>query len=257
MMAYEAQIAGVGDNPPGRPGDQKSSRSMQRRSSRDWPTVRPRSSRPSAPSRRSASSTAAAPARFDDRRRTRGDRDRRGLRPLSADPVRRLPGVQRQRALFALPVVRRPEPAWPPCSAAAPGLGRGARRRCRACTCRPDCGWTRRGAGEVQTPPAGGGARQRPRLGDRVCSATPRPASSANASTNCSWSTATWSPPPCPPTEAKAKRPLGLPIRGSSGQSGRPGSAPSQDLRLRPRYPVDDDASQRKRDGAAASCTSG
>ena len=68
LMAYEGQIAGVGDDPPGQPLQALAIRFMQRRSGPSWRCGGPRSSRRCGPWRRWSSSTAAAPARSRRRR---------------------------------------------------------------------------------------------------------------------------------------------------------------------------------------------
>ena len=75
----------------------------------------------------------------------------------------------RPAALFALPVVRRPGPAWSRRWAAATSPpAPPTRPACRARTCPPGCASTRQeGAGEVQTPLLGAAADALA-LGDRV-----------------------------------------------------------------------------------------
>jgi D-serine deaminase-like pyridoxal phosphate-dependent protein len=86
LMAYEAQIAGVGDKPPGRPAYALVIRQMQRRSAAEL-------------ARRRAAIVAAVRRRHrldrGDRGRGRGHRDRRRLGSLPAQPVRQLPGLLR------------------------------------------------------------------------------------------------------------------------------------------------------------------
>ena len=113
LMAYEAQIAGVGDNPPGRPLYAQAIRMMQRKSAAELPG--------GAPHRRRGPRGDAAGVRqrrrhrlgAQDRGRASRHRDRRRVRAVPPDPVRQLPGFTGQpAALFALPVVRRPGPGW-------------------------------------------------------------------------------------------------------------------------------------------------
>ena len=124
MMAYEAQIAGVGDPPPGRP-------LRGRADPGDAAVSRPRA----APGARAA--VVAAVRRHADlefvngggtgsvaatARGPGGHRGRRRLGALRPDAVRRTTGARRPRpaAFFALPVVRAPGAAASrPCSAAA------------------------------------------------------------------------------------------------------------------------------------------
>ena len=112
LMAYESQIAGVGDNPPGRPLYARAIRIMQRKSAAELAdrraaivaairqltplefvngggTGRSRARRPSQPSRRSA--------------RVRACITRRCSTPTADSPAS-------PAAMFALPVVRRPGP---------------------------------------------------------------------------------------------------------------------------------------------------
>jgi D-serine deaminase-like pyridoxal phosphate-dependent protein len=171
LMAYEAQIAGVGDNPPGRPLYARAVRLMQRASGAEL-------------ARRRAAIVAAvrevAPLEFVNGGGT-GSLDRTAAEPavteLGAgsglyhsrlfDAYRGFSG--QPAALFALPVVRRPGPgvvtalgggylASGPGNASrlpAPYLPAGLRLD------------SEEGAGEVQTPLLGPAA-DRLRLGDRV-----------------------------------------------------------------------------------------
>src|SRR5690242_14178046 len=207
VMGYEGQIAGLGDAPPGHPVRARLIRLIQGRSMpelirRRTETIRQiqaltslefvngggtgsleSTARDTSVTELTAGSGLVGPTLFDAYRR---------FSPEAA-------------LLFALPVVRRPVPAWPRCSPAAtsppapaprtgcPGRtcraasaspGPRARARCRRrCAARPrtSCG-----------PGTGSGC------------ATPRPASwpSASASTTC-W-TRTGSSRPCPRTAARA-----------------------------------------------------
>ena len=132
LMSYEAHIAGVGDRPPGRPLMGAAIRAMQRASARELA------------GRRAAvveAVSAVAPLRFVNgggtglgrahRRRAGGDRGRGGLRALRPDAVRRLrrASARSPAALFALPVVRRPDARTATAARRRlPGLGRGGRR---------------------------------------------------------------------------------------------------------------------------------
>jgi D-serine deaminase-like pyridoxal phosphate-dependent protein len=171
MMAYEAQIAGVGDNPPGRPGYAKVIQVMQRRSISEL--ARRRAAIVAAISAvtplgfvngggtGSIQTTAAEPAVTEIGAGS-------GLyQPTLFDAYRAFTG--QPAALFALPVVRRPEPgvatvlgggylASGPAGAArlpSPYLPAGLRLD------------KNEGAGEVQTPLLGAAANDL-RLGDRV-----------------------------------------------------------------------------------------
>ena len=192
MMAYEGQIAGLGDGRRAGALRGAAIRAMQARSCREL-----RERRAAVVARRVLREVAAAGVR--QRRRHRQPRahaaeaavteaDRR-LGLLRADAVRRLPRASRLQpaAMFALPVVRRP----------------GARRRHRArrrlprLRARPSrdrlptpvparraCASTaHEGAGEVQTPLRGAAADRAARSATASTSATPRPASCASAST--------------------------------------------------------------------------
>ena len=172
LMAYEAQIAGVGDNPPGGRFTATPSGTCSAGPVRNWPCGARRSSPRSGRWRRWSSSTAAAPAR--SRRPTAEAAVTEigaGLRAVPARAVRQLPRFLRP----ARGAVRAARGAQ-----ARAGRGHRARRRlpgvrrrptpagCRCRTCRPGCGWTREeGAGEVQTPLLGPAADEL-RIGDRV-----------------------------------------------------------------------------------------
>ena len=122
LMAYESQIAGVGDAPPGKPllaaRDPLHAGAVARRAGPP-----PRRDRPGRPARWPtwSSSTAAAPAasrRPRPRRRSPRSPPDPGLyQSRLFDHYTNFSG--RPAALFALPVVRRPGPAWSPSSAAA------------------------------------------------------------------------------------------------------------------------------------------
>ena len=145
LMAYEAQIAGVGDAQPGQPLRDAAVRPMQRASAGR------------AAERRAAAVaavSAVAPLEFVNgggtgsvrahRGRAGGHRARRRLgaatrRRCSTPTARSRP---RPAALFALPVVRRPGARRRrPCSAAAtPPRARPARTGCPCRSTRPGCG---------------------------------------------------------------------------------------------------------------------
>ena len=112
LMAYEAQIAGVGDNPPGRPLYARAVRIMQRRSAAELALGAAPSSRPSAQltslefvnggGTGSLEGTSAEPAVTEIGAGS-------GLyHPTLFDAYRGFTG--QPAAMFALPVVRRPGP---------------------------------------------------------------------------------------------------------------------------------------------------
>ena len=173
LMSYEAQIAGLGDRPPGRPWLGAALRAVQRASARELAGA-PRGGRRRrrGPSRRSSSSTAAARARIERTAAEPAVTEVDGrLGPVRADAVRRLPRfAPRPAALSPSPWCAARARAWRRCWAAAtsrrappgpiacPGPSSPAGLRLDA----------REGAGEVQTPVPGAGAddlrRRRPRL---------------------------------------------------------------------------------------------
>lgn len=139
LMAYEAQIAGVGDDPPGRPGRAAAVRTMQRASAAELAERRAaivaavkeiaqlefvngggtgsleRTAAEEAVTEIGAGSGLFLPRLFD------------GYRTVGGRPA----------ALFALPVVRRPGPESSPCSAAATSRpGRSGRTGYHRSTCR-------------------------------------------------------------------------------------------------------------------------
>jgi D-serine deaminase-like pyridoxal phosphate-dependent protein len=171
LMAYEAQIAGVGDNPPGRPLYARAVRLMQRASGAEL-------------ARRRAAIVAAvrevAPLEFVNGGGT-GSLDRTAAEPavteLGAgsglyhprlfDAYRGFSG--QPAALFALPVVRRPGPGVVTALgggylASGPGNASRVPAPYLPAGLRLD---SEEGAGEVQTPLLGPAA-DRLRLGDRV-----------------------------------------------------------------------------------------
>ena len=111
LMSYEAHIAGVGDRPPGKPLMGAAIRAMQRLSARELAARR---------AAVAAAVRAVAPLRFVNGGGT-GSVERTaaeaavtevaaGSGPLRPDAVRRLPRVHPEpAALFALPVVRKPD----------------------------------------------------------------------------------------------------------------------------------------------------
>ncbi len=171
LMAYEAQIAGVGDDPPGRPAYARAVRAMQRRSAAELAGRRAaivKAVREVAPiefvnggGTGSIATTAAEPAVTEIGAGS-------GLyQPGLFDAYRAFSG--RPAALFALPVVRRPGPGVVTVLGGgylASGPGDAARLP------RPHLPGGLRldgneGAGEVQTPLLGAAADDL-RIGDRV-----------------------------------------------------------------------------------------
>jgi D-serine deaminase-like pyridoxal phosphate-dependent protein len=171
LMAYEAQIAGVGDNPPGRPLYGQAVRYLQRKSAAELAVRR---------AAIVAAVRAVAPLEFVNGGGT-GSLERTAAEPavteLGAgsglyhprlfDGYRGFSG--RPAALFALPVVRRPGPGV--VTALGGGyLASGAGNRSRLPAPYRPAGLRldrQEGAGEVQTPllgPAADGLR----IGDRV-----------------------------------------------------------------------------------------
>ena len=188
LMAYEAQIAGVGDKPPGRPLYALAVRQMQRRSAAEL-------------ARRRAAIVAAVqevtPLRFVNGGGTgsiAGTAAEDAVTEIGAgsglyqpslfDSYRAFSGLP--AALFALSVVRRPAPAWSPWPGAGtsrPGPPTAA--ACPSLTSRPACGWTSRKAPVRCRRPCSG----RPRTGCGSAtgsgSATPRRVSCASGSASC------------------------------------------------------------------------
>jgi hypothetical protein len=89
-MAYESQIAGVGDNPPGRPVYARAIRYMQRKSGDELAKRRDRCRGPSGVAAGVCQRRRDGLAGEDDRRGG-GDRDRRRIRALPPAAVRQLP----------------------------------------------------------------------------------------------------------------------------------------------------------------------
>jgi len=171
LMAYEAQIAGVGDNPPGRPAYARAVRAMQRRSAAELADRR---------AAIVAAVSAVAPLEFVNGGGTGSIQATAaepavteigagsGLyQPVLFDAYRSFSG--RPAALFALPVVRRPGPAVATVLgggylASGPGDAGRLPRPYLPAGLRLD---GIEGAGEVQTPLLGAAADGL-RLGDRV-----------------------------------------------------------------------------------------
>jgi D-serine deaminase-like pyridoxal phosphate-dependent protein len=140
LMAYEAQIAGVGDNPPGRPAYARAIRLMQRRSAAELAQRRAAivdAVRAVAPvgfvnggGTGSIAATAAEPAVTEVGAGS-------GLyQPRLFDAYRAFSGLP--AALFALPWCAAPAQAWRPCWAAATWrLVQATQAGCRSRTCRP------------------------------------------------------------------------------------------------------------------------
>ncbi len=171
LMAYEAQIAGVGDNPAGRPVYAMAVRYMQRRSGAELAVRR---------AAIVAAVRAVAPLEFVNGGGT-GSVEKTAaeaavteigagsglFQPRLFDSYRGFRG--RPAALFALPVVRRPGPGV--VTALGGGyLASGAANRARLPSPYLPAGLRldrQEGAGEVQTPLLGAAA-DRLRIGDRV-----------------------------------------------------------------------------------------
>ena len=171
LMAYEAQIAGVGDSPPGRPLYGRAVRYMQRKSAAELADRR---------AAIVAAACAVAPLEFVNGGGT-GSLERTAAEPavteLGAgsglynprlfDSYRGFTG--QPAALFALPVVRRPGPGV--VTALGGGyLASGPANRSRLPAPYLPAGLRldqEEGAGEVQTPLLGAAA-DRLRIGDRV-----------------------------------------------------------------------------------------
>ena len=173
---YEAQIAGVGDTPPGNPLRARAIRAMQALSTRELAgrraavveAVQGGSAR-RAPALElvNGGGTGSLERTASRARRDRGDGR---LWALRAEPVRRLPRRSRRpAALFALPVVRRPGPGVVTALGGgylASGSGDAARlpHPYLPAGLRLD---REEGAGEVQTPLLGEAA-DRLEIGERV-----------------------------------------------------------------------------------------
>ena len=253
LMAYESQIAGVGDRPPGRPLMGLAVRALQRASSaRARRTARGGGGRGA----RGRAASVRQRRRHREHRahggRARRDRGGGRLGPLRARPssTPTAPSAPRPAALFALPVVRRPGPGvvtalgggYPASGAAGPRsaspslpAARPAPRPHRGGGRGPDAAARRR-------PPTACGSAT-------ACGcATPRPASCASASTRLLRARrATGSSTSCRPTAARDRpsssrprrtrppaRARGRCRRSRSGPRvelarGRPGSGPSRD----------------------------
>ena len=196
VMSYEAQIAGLGDAPPGRPllRPDAAHRSSAARCGDCWTVA----AAAVAAARQhadlefvngggtgSVAATAADPAVTE---LTAGS----GLYgPTLFDAYRAWRPTP--AAYFALSVVRRPGRAWPPCTAAAgspparPSTSRLPRPGAAGAACACWHRGRRRGADPAGR--AGGGRTCASATGSG--SATPRPASCASTWTRCTWSAAT------------------------------------------------------------------
>ena len=178
IMSYEAQIAGLGDTPAGRPLRARAIRALQRRSARELAVRRAAAvaaveavSAGGVGAGRSSSSTAAAPA-ASSRRRRRPRSPR--LRPARGCTGRRCstPTARSRRGLprcSRCPSCAVPGPAWSRCWAAAtsppaPPMAARLPRPHLPAGLRLD---RQEGAGEVQTPLLGVAADGLA-LGDRV-----------------------------------------------------------------------------------------
>ena len=207
-MAYEGQIAGVGDRPPGKPLMRLALPIMQALSARELAGRRAEivdAVRSVAPLRfvngggtGSIERTAAEPAVTEVAAGS-------GLYgPTLFDTYRAF--TPRPAALFALPVVRKPTAKI--ATALGGGyLASGAAGRDRLPRPFLPAGLkldAREGAGEVQTPLLG---RRPPRCASATASgsATPRRASCASASTSCTSCAAASSSTPSRPTAARAR----------------------------------------------------
>lgn len=171
LMAYEAQIAGVGDNPPGRPAYAKAIRSMQRRSAAELAVRRAEIVRAvrefadvefvNGGGTGSLAATASEPSVTEIGAGS-------GLyQPTLFDAYRSFKG--QPAAMFALPVVRRPAPGVVTVLGGgylASGTANPSRlpRPYLPAGLRLD---GQEGAGEVQTPLLGAAAGEL-RVGDRV-----------------------------------------------------------------------------------------
>ena len=226
LMAYEAQIAGVGDAPPGKPllrlalpvVQALSARELARRRAAIVDAVREiaplrfvngggtgsieRTAAEPAVTEVAAGSGLYGPTLFDTyrgvqaaaRRAVRAAGRAQAVAEAGDGPRRRLPGLGRRGARSAAA----PGPSHPPAGPAR-GRGRGA-DAARGQGARPACG-SATGSG----------------------SATPRPASCASASTSCISSAASRSSTPCRPIAARA-RPSSRATRRRSSRGSRRGA---------------------------------
>ena len=194
LMAYEGQIAGVGDEPPGRRLRGAAIRFMQRRSAKELAERRGGDRRRDRRVLRAADRQRRRHRQpRDDRRRGGGDRGDRGLRLLRPHPLRQLQPLHPDPGgRFALPIVRKPAPEM------ATALGGGYLASGAGDAARLPSPWLP--AGPEARPRGGRGrgpdaaARRRRRRASRSATAstcaTPRRASSASASTPSTWSKA-------------------------------------------------------------------
>ncbi|HEX9065437.1 MAG TPA: alanine racemase [Streptosporangiaceae bacterium] len=171
LMAYEAQIAGVGDDPPGRPAYARAIRAMQRRSAAEL--ARRRAAIAAAVREVAAlefvngGGTGSVAATAAEAAVTEIGAGSGLYQPALFDAYRSFSG--RPAALFALPVVRRPAPGVVTVLgggylASGPADASRLPRPFRPSGLRLD---GNEGAGEVQTPLLGPAA-DRLRFGDRV-----------------------------------------------------------------------------------------
>lgn len=208
LMSYEAQIAGLGDAPPGRPVRGALIRMIQ---SRSFPELLARRAAVVAEVRRHADlefvnggGTGSVQATAQDPAVTEVAAGSGLFGPWLFDGYRRW--RPQPAAFFAMSVVRRPNPQ------VATVLGGGWIASGETSPTRQPLPWLpeglkligTEGAGEVQTLSS---VLARPACGSASgsTSATPRPASCASTSTRSTWCPATRSWTWCPPTGEKAK----------------------------------------------------
>ncbi len=188
LMAYEAQIAGVGDKPAGRPLYGMAIRLMQGRSAAELAARR---------AAIAGAVRAVTPLRFVNGGGT-GSIERTAAEPAVTeigagsglyqpslfDSYRAFSG--RPAALFALPVVAGPAVAWSPRSAAGSWRpARLSRAGCRARAGPPGCGWTPRRARVRCRRRCSARRPTGCASGTGSGSAMPKPVSCASGSTNC------------------------------------------------------------------------
>jgi D-serine deaminase-like pyridoxal phosphate-dependent protein len=206
LMAYEAQIAGVGDAPPGRPLRARAVRWVQRHSRTELARRRAalvRAVRDVADLRFvNGGGTGSVHTTVRERAVTEVAAGSGLYQPALFDHYRGV--TARPAALFALPVVRRPRRGavtalgggYP--ASGAPGADRLPLPHLPAGLAYSGT----EGAGEVQTPLLGAAADTLA-IGDRVWF---RHAKAGELCERFAWSTAPAPPPPSPPTAARAGR---------------------------------------------------